>query len=694
LKVSNYLGTTMEKVKSFTIKEVAKFVDIQQFDHRSVASMIDALHKAGPDHFKFTKQVHPTSMDLITKKFSFAYDDVTSLDKLNDVEVPTIDKFYSALTKKGITKEEYLFVLELYARFEFEDLYEYMALYCSIDSLCMLDYIIYFSKSIADKHHGLALSRHVTGPSLFYNDYMLTSKTRIGLITDVLQYLIVESGICGGYCDVFISEYIKENKDVLMSLDFVSLYPYIMTTFRLYQGNMQTVEGMTKEQLMAVDANGTTGYIVVVDAHVPDNKHKDLQTFAVFHVNATTDELLSPFQQQTFKDAGLKPPSDKRLIGTNGPVKGFTCDLRYLQFIVKELGVVIDKVEHVLTFDQSYHMKEYVQKCVDEKVDAPAGSIERCIAKLSANCIFGKSCQNCRNRRTFKLCFTDEEFAKVMKNPLVKAWSTLTDDGLRLVELHKSCIKGDSPIAIGMQILSLAKLHNMEMYYKWLHPKVMKTVDPNDPEEYPLARVFYADTDSISVSLPLAAQKRLAKVKDEKCNFNAYDEKSPLWNSVHKRTIGVYTDEYNGNNPEHALFVRPKCYSAVDANGERIKKSCKGVQDKFVPPHSSYVDVVKNNAVVEVEVTGIRSFQMQNYIVTANKKAVCGMSTKRYFTDKNTSVPFGDPSLGTCEPFETPVVGALVSHAKRPLVVEGPPPAPKKRKLNAKRSYKNPAFIN
>jgi hypothetical protein len=132
--------------------------------------------------------------------------------------------------------------------------------------------------------------------------------------------------------------------------------------------------------------------------------------------------MLSDWQINNFKEIGCKVPTDARLVGVVGSVKNYICDLWLLQAMVNEFHVEIERIECVIAFDQSYHMRPHVEACMQRKSAAAAGSIERQVAKDAANTVFGKTVENPRKYRRFRIATNKAEMAACLKSPLVKNW--------------------------------------------------------------------------------------------------------------------------------------------------------------------------------------------------------------------------------------------------------------------------------
>ena len=63
----------------------------------------------------------------------------------------------------------------------------------------------------------------------------------------------------GGYTDVMRSHYMQENDSKLYSFDVVSLYPTIMTKYKLFQNYIIMEEHMTLNDIMRLDREGQKG---------------------------------------------------------------------------------------------------------------------------------------------------------------------------------------------------------------------------------------------------------------------------------------------------------------------------------------------------------------------------------------------------------------------------------------------------
>jgi hypothetical protein len=185
-----------------------------------------------------------------------------------------------------------------------------------------------------------------------------------------------------------------------------------MQKYRLFCGNARFVDAEL-HWLLKVDANGETGYIVVADLYLPPEYHDLYKDFALFHVKSPTDDMLSDWQRANFAKIGCKIPTDERLIGCLGAVKNYICDLRLLQALVNNYRVVVTKVETVIAFHQSYHMKPHIEACIKRESAAAAGSTERQIAKMAANSVLGKTVENSRRSAASWLVLTKPRWLNV-----------------------------------------------------------------------------------------------------------------------------------------------------------------------------------------------------------------------------------------------------------------------------------------
>ena len=95
----------MEKYKAFMLRNHLNFIDSFQFMSLSLDKLVSNLPK---DDLKYTsKEFTGKKLSLMSQKGVYPYDFMDSFERLDQMELPTKDHFYSILNDQHITNDEY-----------------------------------------------------------------------------------------------------------------------------------------------------------------------------------------------------------------------------------------------------------------------------------------------------------------------------------------------------------------------------------------------------------------------------------------------------------------------------------------------------------------------------------------------------------------------------------------------------------
>ena len=100
--------------------------------------------------------------------------------------------------------------------------------------------------------------------------------------------------------------------------------------------------------------------------------------------------------------------------------------------------------------------------------------------KICLNCstsIFGKTCENIKNRIELKL--TTELDRAIAWFSKLHFKSSRCIDGLHLIEMFKQEVLYDKPSYVGTSIMDLSKLHMMRFHYEVIHNKLSGQLQPD-----------------------------------------------------------------------------------------------------------------------------------------------------------------------------------------------------------------------
>ena len=129
------IPTNTEKYISFSLGNL-RFIDSVNF----LLSSLDKLVK-GSDEFSIMKKLMPeeNKRQLLLKKGIYPYEHMDLFEKVGETKLPEKEKFYSSLSGKGITDEEYEHAKQVWETFGCRNLGDYHDLYVATDTLLLAD---------------------------------------------------------------------------------------------------------------------------------------------------------------------------------------------------------------------------------------------------------------------------------------------------------------------------------------------------------------------------------------------------------------------------------------------------------------------------------------------------------------------------------------------------------------------------
>ena len=116
--------------------------------------------------FKHTRQLYleeSTFLKLLKKGF-FPYEYLTGIDVLNECKLPEREHFYSSLTKKTITPEQYQHAQSMFTVLKCSNLGEYLEAYLKLDVTLLADVFENF-RAINHKLYELDVAKYLSLPS-------------------------------------------------------------------------------------------------------------------------------------------------------------------------------------------------------------------------------------------------------------------------------------------------------------------------------------------------------------------------------------------------------------------------------------------------------------------------------------------------------------------------------------------------
>ena len=231
-------------------------------------------------------------------------------------------------------------------------------------------------------------------------------------------------------------------------------------------------------------------------------------------------------------------------------------------------GFELEKVHRVIMFKQSAWLKPYIDNNSELSQEAKSG-FGKDFFKLMNNSVFGKMMENVSGQRDVKLVVTEERRKKLGSEPNYNSCKQFAKD-LMAIEMRKTEVLMDKPIAVGQAILDISKTLMYEFWYDYLKPKYRDKV-----------KLCYMDTDSSFIYVETDDfYEDIANDVDEWFGVAKYDENGnrPLPIGKNKKVIGKFKDELNGKIMTEFIGLRAKTYAFAQLNEDNELEEHKKVK--------------------------------------------------------------------------------------------------------------------
>ena len=600
------------------------------------------------------------AFELLTRKGVYPYAYMDDASKFEETKLPPKEAFYNDLTKQHITEEDYAFVKKLCKTFRLKNLGELHDLYMETDTLLLADVFENYRQVIM-KNYGLDPTHFYTAPSLSWSAGLKFTKVKLEIPQDIDMHLFVDQGLRGGIsmvCNSFARAnnlLMKEfdssiQQSFIKFIDANNLYGWAMSQF-LPTGNFKWVtriecntpqithgtEGTTltkeeeynksmrdwEQEIMNIDDESNTGYMLEVDVDYPENLHLDLMhdNFPLApEAMQIEKDMLSSYQEELGDQLNVTYGS-KKLCLTLKDKKNYVCHYKNLKFYLKH-GLKLKKIHKILQFDQKAWLKPYIDFNTKLRQEAD-NKFEEGFAKLMNNSFFGKTCEDVRKHRDVKIATEAEKARQLIASPLYKQHSIYAEN-MVAIQFQKNKVNLNKPRYIGMSILDISKLIMYQFHYEYLMQK------------YPQAKLLFTDTDSFCYWIPTDTN-----VYDDICgnsewfDFSNYPLDHKNYDNDRNNLIpGKMKDEMGGELILEFVGLRAKMYSILNYNGEN-KRTAKGVIEQVKKKqikHEDYKKALFNTKTFVHCGSKIQQDKHQLYTVDITKVTLSPFNDKKWIT--------------------------------------------------------------
>jgi len=434
----------------------------------------------------------------------------------------------------------------------------------------------------------------------------------------------------------------KPNSHIVY-LDANNLYGVPMSG-SLPKGKFKWETGISLVDIMKMSDSDSCGCFVEVDLSVPEECHDWLNEYPLApELKVVTDSMLSPYCRAL--QVGVdKEGKEVRVIGedkvrklmcTLEPKKKYVCHYKNLQLYLA-LGMNVDRIHRVLSFEQSPWMAAYIAMNTDLRKHAK-NEFEKDLFKLMNNAVFGKTMENVRNHINFKLVTTKEKLLRYTRMPQCNQEPIRFSDNLVGFNMLKKEVVLDKPVYVGAAILDISKVHMYKFHYGYIKVKYGDK-----------ARLLFTDTDSLTYHIE--TEDVYADMKQDIQHFDCsgYDVDHPLHDKTNAKVIGKFKDETEGVRITEFVGLKPKMYAFTMEDG-KCKKTAKGVSRPVVKTlgFDDYKGVLFSRKAIKRDMHAIRSFKHELYTIKVNKVALNAYCNKRYWREDGVNAyAYGHKNIG------------------------------------------------
>ena len=479
---------------------------------------------------------------------------------MGETQLPEKEKFYSSLSGKGITDEEYAHAKKVWETFGCRNLGDYHNLYVATDSAQLADVFENFRKVCQEKYR-LDPAHYYSTPGLSWDALLKKTGVELELLADLDMHLFIDRGMRGGI-SIASKRYAKANNPLVEGydpsqptnyityLDANNLYGWAMSQ-PLPKKNFHWKRVMpTEEQIMKMKWNLKKGWILEVDLEYPADLHDAHNDYPLApEKKVIKPEQMSEYQRRLMTDLDLSMPNTEKLVLTLEDKEKYVTYYKNLQFYLRQ-GMRLKKVHRVIEFDQEPWVEPYIRMNTEFRKQAKS-DFETDFYKLMNDSVFGKTMENLRNRVDMKIVrdWETDKIRKLLSSPSFDRF-TIFGNGMAGFHMRKTKLVLNKPVYTGVTILQNSKILMYDFFYNYLKARYGHKCE-----------LVYTDTDSLILDI-----KTEDVYKDMQEHSWLYDTSNcpkghQLYNTTNKKVLGKMKDECGGDVIKEVAAVRPKMYS-------------------------------------------------------------------------------------------------------------------------------------
>ena len=148
-------------------------------------------------------------------------------------------------------------------------------------------------------------------------------------------------------------------------------------------------------------------------------------------------------------------------------------------------------------------------------------------------------------------------------------------------------------------------------------------------------KLLYTDTDSFISPMETEGLYTYFDDMKEHMDFSGYDEPHPCYDHTHKKVLGQFKDEHDGNIFTQHIGLKPKMYCCETDDKKALKKG-KGMYKQITKTRllvDDFLDTLIDNKKSHYTSNKRCSQNHQVFSITISKAGLSNYNNKRYYTD-------------------------------------------------------------
>lgn len=639
VKNFSIVGDSGQKVRYFSVSYKGKhlhFRDTFAFVSESLEKWVESSKKSGCTFPTFSSTFDEYKRGILLRKNPFPYNAVLCPE---DLDRP-IEELYGwakcdiaeelfcyKFTKDEL--EEFAEWLKLHAhKCKWKKVGDYYIDYLKCDVAQLKDIMDFFANNVREEYD-LNVYDYFGTPSLTWAAWLKQNKYPLEPILKSKHYDVINSTIRGGQTGA-MTRYYDSSKEggAMFDLDINSLYATVMLKFSYPCHDWKEENIPYPEDLLSflerLHSEGRSAFIEL-DMTVKENpEYEDYVPIA------SKRRVKDVYDYQAMRFYNTEDTNCMYFIGLTqvyGKHEHYCCHSRNLVWYITHGIITIEHIYFILSGKDEPVFHDYVEHNLKKRAEFSGDAIKKMLYKLLNNALYGKTYEDETQRNEYCL----DHSSDINDDDLFRVKRIISTMGeWTLYEANKKVFKVNKPVYLGACITEFSKLWMYQMYYDKIRV------------HYPDCRVYYTDTDAITILFPTRV-KTLLDVANElnteeeqiidTSNFTTIptEKRHTLMNNQ----PGLFKSETGEHRILKFIGLRAKTYIMV-CEDDFIKMSVKGcpLAEKSKLKWEDFEKVLMNPGEgLKIEFPAIRSKYHMVKSVVLSKIVLSADDRKRYICD-------------------------------------------------------------